>query len=61
MRAVKRVGQSAPRLADHLKQNVKCNGIIRYEKVVGWKWDFLFTLELVNLIAGDVRDAEDND
>lgn len=61
MRAIGCIKESAPRLAQHLKQRVKANGTICYQKTAGWDWQFLFPLERVNLMAGDpCNDEEDN-
>ncbi|MFZ4394554.1 MAG: hypothetical protein ACOYOU_02890 [Kiritimatiellia bacterium] len=61
MRAIDSMKSDAPRLAAHLKARVKANGTIRYEKTVGWDWEFMFDLERVNLCAGEVRDAEEEE
>lgn len=55
-RAIGSLKEAAPGLAKHLKVAVKVNGVIRYEKVRGWDWKFLFPLEPVNLLVGDPRD-----
>ncbi len=57
-RAIAEIKATAPCLGEHLKPNVKVNGHIRYQKTVGWEWEFAFGLERVNLLAGDYRDSE---
>jgi hypothetical protein len=61
VRAIEALRKDAPRLAAHLKERVKANGTIRYEKTNGWDWEFLFPLERVNLVAGEPRDINEDD
>jgi hypothetical protein len=57
-RTIGLIKADAELLGAHLRDRVKANGTIRYQKTNGWEWEFLFPLERVNLRAGDYRDSE---